>query len=60
MNSFSFGFGWFESKYYLDSLKRTTIGVPAVARWLTNPTRNHEVVGSIPSLAQWVGDLVMP
>ena len=24
------------------------------AQWLTNPTRNHEVVGSIPGLAQWV------
>ena len=23
-----------------------------------NPTRNHEVVGLIPGLAQWVGDLV--
>ena len=22
-------------------------GVPIVAQWLTNPTRNHEVVGSI-------------
>ena len=22
----------------------------------TNPTRSHEVVGSIPSLAQWVKD----
>ena len=22
----------------------------------TNPTRNHEVVGSIPALAQWVKD----
>ena len=29
-------------------------GVPVVAQWLTNPTRNHEVVGSIPALAQWV------
>ena len=23
-------------------------------QWLTNPTRNHEVVGSIPGLTQWV------
>ena len=28
-------------------------GVAVVAQWLTNPTRNHEVVGSIPGLAQW-------
>ena len=27
-----------------------------VAQWLTNPTRNHEVAGSIPALAQWVND----
>ena len=26
----------------------------------TNPTRNHEVVGSIPGLAQGVKDLVLP
>jgi len=25
-----------------------------VAQWLTNPTKNHEVVGSVPALAQWV------
>ena len=25
----------------------------------TNPTRNHEVVGSIPGLAQWVNDLAL-
>ena len=31
-------------------------GVPVVAQWLTNLTRNHEVVGSIPALAQWVND----
>ena len=29
-------------------------GVPVVAQWLTNPTRNNEVAGSIPALAQWV------
>ena len=32
------------------------VRVPVVAQWLTNPTRNHEVVGSIPGLVQWVKD----
>ena len=27
-----------------------------MAQWLRNPTRNPEVAGSIPDLAQWVKD----
>ena len=35
-------------------------GVPIVAQWLTNPTRNREVAGSVPALAQWVNDPALP
>ena len=48
--------------YYLDSRSqcnnlifknfRKSGGVPVVAWWLTNPTRNHEVAGLIPGLPQ--------
>ena len=41
-------------------LKYIVIGVPVVVQWLTNPTRNHEVEGSVPALAQWVKDLASP
>ena len=36
------------------------MGVPVMAQWLTNPTRNHEVAGSAPALAQWVNDPALP
>ena len=31
-----------------------------MAQWLTNPNRNHKVVGSVPGLAQWVKDPAWP
>ena len=33
---------------------KVDIGGPVMAQCLTNLTRNHEVAGSIPGLAQWV------
>ena len=40
--------------------KNERTGAPVVVQWLTNLTKNHEVAGSIPDLAQWVNDPVLP
>ena len=40
--------------------KKKPLGVPIVAQKITNPTSIYEGVGSIPGLAQGVGNLALP
>ena len=41
-------------------IKIRNLGTSHLGAVVTNPTRNHEVAGSIPGLAQWVKDPALP
>ena len=42
------------TRVWVKKKKKKNPGVPITAQWLTNPTRSHEVVDSIPGLTQWL------
>ena len=44
----------------MTKIQKVSSGVPVMAQWLTDPTRNHEVAGLIPGLVQWVKDPALP
>ena len=47
---------WKTVQKFLEKFEIERPGVPVMAQWLMNPTRNHEVAGLVPALAQWVND----
>ena len=51
---------WESTAQLAACVQNVRMGVPVVAQWLTNPTKNHEVAGSIPVLAQWVDVPALP
>ena len=59
LNPYLISYTWINSKWMKNlhiKVKRRSSRHGSVE---TNPTRNHEVVGLIPGLAQWVKDLTM-
>ena len=44
----------------MEDSKKYSVGVPFMAQWLTNLTRIHEDMGSIPGLTQWVKNQALP
>ena len=50
----------FRIEYKIGTVKKEEKWSSVMVQWLTNPTRNHELAGSMPGLAQWVKDPALP